>query len=83
MGCRNGDLLRYWKQRSNFFKWAILGLFLIYFWTFSNKQPNFFNKLTRQNVHTGFELTNFNCESPPLTTRPALPSVTVLTNYQI
>ena len=36
----------------SFFKWAILGLFFVYFWSFTNKQYQFYNKLGNViNVH--------------------------------
>ena len=38
-----------------FFKWALSGIFLIYFQSFSKKHYKFYNKLMWKNVHPVYD----------------------------
>ena len=86
------DLIFYWfvwwiqtsfaygKLTTDFFykKSANLGLFFIYFWSFSNKQYHFYNKsmwkMSIQYTAPGFEPRPLEHELSLITTRPGLPS---------
>ena len=66
------------KNHKLFFKkWAIPGLFFVYFWSYSNKQYNFYNNSKWKNP-SSIQRRDLNPrplehESPPITTRPGLP----------
>ena len=59
----------------HFFKWAISGLFLVYFRSFKKTSIQFYNKLMLKNVHLIFDagirnLRPLEHKPPPITTRP-------------
>ena len=64
-------LVRYWKM---LLKWAILGLFFVYFYIFK-QTLQFLQQINVKNVHPVHDLNPrpLEHESPPITTRPWLP----------
>ena len=80
--CLNlGQFSIYQTAAVRFFKWAILGLFFVYFWSFQTINTNL-QQINVKKCPSSIRCRDSNSqpsdyESPPLTTKPGLPPQTV------